>query len=760
MIAKRIARRAATSSPARLVRYMVAAAGGIEPESWARTADYILASTGTTTQGEKVASYRVTNCGTDDPGDATVLIAATQARNKRSRADKTYHLVFAFPPGERPPVAVLHQIEDALCEVLGYAEHQRISAVHIDTAHLHVHVAINKVHPTGLQNIEPFYDKQRLMEACERLEIEHGLIRTNHGLEHEQSYDRRHRIRLGPERAHDSRFRAFLRESYARALAEGAEAATYHDLRELPGGGVAHGAERYSLLLPGDARDRLDPGRAEYADGVRRAGDGAGGARKVNGPAGDMEAHTGIDSLVGYIAREVAPGMRGAPSWQALHAGLAEHGLEIKPRGAGLVIGESGLGLWCKASACGRDLSLQALSGRLGPFAPAEGRQEASPRRYRPRPRQAHPASGALFVAYQRERQAAIATRRQGLAVIRTERAAEAERIRRWAATQRMLQKAAPRGPGRAAIAATTRAQAAAARNVAKARAADATARLYQATRLPTWNQWLMQRAEGGDVEALGVLRAREAQAERLRGDLLTAERAEQAKTRIMDSLKPQARNDGTLAYHTADGGLVLDRTTHVKAEKATAGAALVALTLAAERFDGQALAVQGTDQFRQDVARLAGVHRVQVVFTDQRLEAMRKAATVPEQAAARPQRGRGVTTRPPQARQTAQSGNAGEAVSPAIERWIASRNAQRGKLSSLPQHRLWTPQDAGRATYQGRRQLEDGSEVLLLERGEAMLVKPAGTRVVAKASRWSVGQAVTLDVRGRFIARTQGHER
>lgn len=53
MIAKRVPRRAGTSSPARLVRYMVAAQGGIEPESWQRTADYILDTKGATTQGEK-----------------------------------------------------------------------------------------------------------------------------------------------------------------------------------------------------------------------------------------------------------------------------------------------------------------------------------------------------------------------------------------------------------------------------------------------------------------------------------------------------------------------------------------------------------------------------------------------------------------------------------------------------------------------------------------------------------------------------------
>ncbi len=74
MIAHRINRERKASSPARLIKYMVAAKGGIDPTSWERTADYILDSANGTTEGEKVASYRVTNCGTDDPADAAILI--------------------------------------------------------------------------------------------------------------------------------------------------------------------------------------------------------------------------------------------------------------------------------------------------------------------------------------------------------------------------------------------------------------------------------------------------------------------------------------------------------------------------------------------------------------------------------------------------------------------------------------------------------------------------------------------------------------
>lgn len=749
MIAKRVPRRAGTSSVSRLVRYMVAAQGGIEPESWRRTAEYILDTKGTTTQGEKVASYRVTNCGTDDPAQAVTIIEATQAANKRSKADKTYHLVFSFPPGERPPLDVLHAIEDELCAVIGYADHQRISAVHIDTDHLHVHVAINKVHPTGLQNIEPFYDKQRLMEACERLEIKYGLQRTNHGLQ-EVTHDRE-RIALGPEREHDSRFRAFLRQSYFAAIAERPEAETYDGLRNLSGSSVARGPRRYSELLPRHARDRVEQGRAEQLDGVRRSRDGArrdgDPGTGISGKAADMEAHAGVESLIGYVAREVAPAMRQATDWQQLHAVLAEHGLRIKPRGAGLVIGDPGLNLWCKASDAGRDLSFKALTDRLGPFEPDKNEPRHARKQYQPRPRQAHPSSAALWAEYQRQRQAAIERRKQGMAAIQTARMQEMHRIRQWAAAQRIAIKVGGRGPARRAMYATVAAQAAAARQAAAANAAKQRQALFVATAMPTWNEWLMHRAEAGDTDALAVLRSRAEREARLRGDLLTADRADQARDVIMQALKPQARKNGTMAYRTIDGGLVLDRATHVQAERATAGAVLVALSLAAERFQGRPLDVRGSDDFRRDVARLAALHRINVTFADPAMEALRE-AEVRALAAQQPQ-----PAQPVQSPANNAKGDMGQRVSPAVLAYIEERNSARAKISSIDYNRLWTSDDAGTAIYRGRRRMDDGSEVVLLQRKEGeMLVLPVSPRVAAKASRWRVGRTVTVDARGRFL--------
>lgn len=600
MIAHRINRERKASSPARLIKYMVAAKGGIDPTSWERTADYILDSANGTTEGEKVASYRVTNCGTDDPADAAILIQATQAANTRSKAEKTYHFVYSFPPGEQPDLETLHAIEDELCAAIGLDEHQRVSAVHIDTDNLHVHVAINKVHPTGLQNIEPYYDQFRLMEACERLKVEHGLQRTFHGLEAKQRHQNRD-IELLPAKApeqRDSLFREHLRNAYDLSISKPPEAKTLNGLRKL-------------------SDTRLQRQSADKAEPVR-----------IGAKVASVEAQSGIETLIGYAARELAPAMRQATSWQELHDAAAEHGLEVRQRGAGLVIGEPDSGIWAKASNVGRDLSMKALTDRLGPFQPSERQAEAKAnrKRYEPRPRRPdNPTTAGLFNQYQRERQAAILARRQGLDQIKRESAAFNAQVKQWSQTERMLLKVAGKGPTKRLMYGTIKQQADASRQKNRQSADARRQALFKQTTMPTWADWLTQQAERGNTEALAVLRDREERTRRWNGELLTADRADKAKAVVLDKLKPKARKDGTMAYSTIDGGMVIDRKTHVQAQKATTGAALVALELASKRFEGQALIVEGTDEFRLEVAQLAGMHGLKVTFTDPAMERMRR---------------------------------------------------------------------------------------------------------------------------------------
>ncbi|SHM13907.1 Relaxase/Mobilisation nuclease domain-containing protein [Nitrosospira sp. Nsp11] len=129
---------------------------------------------------ERVEQITVTNCYQPEYIVAAKEIMAVQQRNTRAGSDKTYHLIISFPAGERPTNDTLREIESKVCASIGFAEHQRISAVHTDTDHLHMHIAINKIHPHRLTIHNPYCDHKVLGTICESLEVEYGLARDNH----------------------------------------------------------------------------------------------------------------------------------------------------------------------------------------------------------------------------------------------------------------------------------------------------------------------------------------------------------------------------------------------------------------------------------------------------------------------------------------------------------------------------------------------------------------------------------------------------
>ena len=144
---------------------------------FAGLANYI---TDAQSKDHRLGHVQATNCEAGSIQDAITEVLATQHTNTRAKGDKTYHLIVSFRAGEQPSADTLRAIEERICVGLGYGEHQRISAVHNDTDNLHIHVAINKIHPTRHTMHEPYYPHRALAELCTALERDYGLERDNH----------------------------------------------------------------------------------------------------------------------------------------------------------------------------------------------------------------------------------------------------------------------------------------------------------------------------------------------------------------------------------------------------------------------------------------------------------------------------------------------------------------------------------------------------------------------------------------------------
>lgn len=129
---------------------------------------------------ERLGEIRVSNCAAATLPAVLGEVLATQRQNTRAAGDKTFHLLVSFRPGEAPDAATLQAIEARLCAGLGFAEHQRVSAVHHDTDNVHLHIAINKIHPERHTLHEPFQSYRTLADLCTTLEREYGLQTDNH----------------------------------------------------------------------------------------------------------------------------------------------------------------------------------------------------------------------------------------------------------------------------------------------------------------------------------------------------------------------------------------------------------------------------------------------------------------------------------------------------------------------------------------------------------------------------------------------------
>ncbi len=481
-------------------------------------------------KAERLGAVRVTHCHSDHPHWAALEVMATQAQNTRAASDKTYHLMISFRAGENPPPEVLHAIEARICQGLGYEEHQRVSAVHRDTDNLHIHLAINKIHPIRHTLHEPYYDHKMLGKYCAALELEYGLERDNH-------------------------------------------------------------------------QSRKTPGHAKAAD---------------------MEAHAGVESLIGWIQRECQVQIEAATSWTDLKDVLRAHGLEVRRRGNGLVFADAD-GLMVKASSISRRCSKDALEARLGPFPDELSRKPvktAVPRPYRKAPIAFRVNTAELFARFQAEQKSGVLHRAADGQRARERKNRRIEAAKRAGRLKRAAVKLAAGGvAARVAYSAIRASLKAELQTIQRDYQSERQAMAEKYPRL-AWADWLRARAEHGDADALAALRAREARAG-LQGDTLGSSARPTPAGPFPGLPIDSITKKGTVIYRVAETAIRDDGALLQVANGATPEGLQAALRMALQRY-GQTLTVNGSDAFKDRIVTAAAAARLDLRFDDPDLEQRR----------------------------------------------------------------------------------------------------------------------------------------
>jgi hypothetical protein len=102
------------------------------------------------------------------------LEMAQVARMNERVKNAAYHFVLSWPSGEIPTDQQAEGAVRSAISALGMVEHQWVGAVHRNTAHVHAHVAVNRIHPATFEAVYPFRDWIALDKVCREIELEQG----------------------------------------------------------------------------------------------------------------------------------------------------------------------------------------------------------------------------------------------------------------------------------------------------------------------------------------------------------------------------------------------------------------------------------------------------------------------------------------------------------------------------------------------------------------------------------------------------------
>lgn len=517
---------------------------------------------------ERVGNVTVTNCHQQDPLDAALEVYATQAQNKRAASDKTYHLIISFRAGEHPSDQVLKEIEQQVCAGLGYGDHQRVSAVHHDTDNLHIHVAINKIHPTRLTIHTPYFDHLKFGPLCERLEREYGLERDNHQVK-----------KTGSEvRAADMERMAGIESLLGWIKRE-----CLPDLRQ------ANSWGEFNQVLQGHGLE------------IQKRGNGF-----------IVANSDGLAVKASSIARELSKERletRFGPFTPAPQSSYTAPATGGKGAAAKKPVGKVG------KSPPPSGLKHPETIGQIGVIQIDSGKQ------YEPRPVRTRYDTANLFARYTEQRNRFAVEKQHGMQAARAGRLKSLEDIKRGAKLKRAAIKLLGESPQvkRALYAMTHKKMLA---DIKKIREdfSKGTASLAERTKRQSFNEWLQSQAKAGDTEALAALRARDMKRER-HGNTLTSER---------DQVKPVGVNlenvtkSGTVIFRNASTS-IRDDGERLKVAKGSGKEALeTALQLAIAKY-GNRIKVNGSAEFKERIAQVAALSKLKVSFDDAALEKRRQ---------------------------------------------------------------------------------------------------------------------------------------
>ena len=402
----------------------------------------------------------------------------------------------------------------------------------------------------------------------------------------------------------------------------------------------------------------------------------------------------------------------GVKKWQSLHKGLAQVGVEVKPKGAGFVFLDKASGIAVKASAVSRDLSGGKLVAMLGDYqAPSIAVTKVLPTEVYTAGAGVtddKAARAALWAEFSQERELRGSSKKTALAELRKHQKIDLDAIKEKYAKRREELKAGKLVKlrrNKRGFYSLLKAEKLRAIGTVKDIYSEKREGVVNAHRQPDWRDWLQEKADQGNEDALKSLRNVR---ERLGRKQNRFEGTREDHT-LYQSYDYHIHRDGKVTYRFGDDGFTDNGNKLILGKQPSDTAIEAALKMAVQKYGGD-LKVGGDQQFKAKAAKIAERLKFNLVADEEK--------QVP--------------------------------FSP-IADYVQERNSKRINVLDILKHKEFKKNDAGQFEMAGLRNLGDVRAVLL-KQGDEILVKEVKESQYMKLKNVKRGEVVNIDKQGRIV--------
>lgn len=309
----------------------------------------------------------------------------------------------------------------------------------------------------------------------------------------------------------------------------------------------------------------------------------------------DKEIHSGVTSFLSWIKEDVGTEIKEilkdeTKSLEDLQKTLNKYNLELRERGAGIVISDKDRSLFVKASDVDRGLSKGNLTKRFGEFKPSRIEEPAATK--------FGAKKSSLWDEYQSQTKDKRTTKKELLEKLSSESARDFQDLKDDFSRRRELIKNDPK--------LNTRVKREAYRILKEKRAKEIKAlktkisgersTIYGDNKFQTFAEFLADRAAEGNAEAIKTLQRKGINP--ATGDVIETER-EEGNHRILPGQKPHVTKGG-IVFYNIEGGKIIDtgRALKLSGEKNETNMKEL-LDLAKIKFGTSPVVIRGGEQFK-----------------------------------------------------------------------------------------------------------------------------------------------------------------